>query len=458
MGAGNAEARSTSNPPDEADARIALLPPKKRRRYSATAEQAALPARPEAAEGGGAQPSGASASTSAPLDVTLDARKLAKGEPVGSQHGVGGLSSIASCVPTPAPGLFAWPSLSAVYALVWHRNLAAEPRLALGPHMRRQTTSAPASTSSGQKASSGSGGSGVAALVAGQRPPVESRVSECKHEGCSRQARDSTQFCISHGGGWRCQREGCTTAAQGKKFCSGHGGGPRCQHPNCSKGAQQASGLCVQHGGGRRCQTQGCTKSSAGGGHCKVRPLQGCEGQQGCIVDGASAAVRQPPGSRLSLLHTPDVDVRAAGDGRRMAAASAASRRAAPSRRRPARRFAWRTEAASGVRWRAAARWSSARPSVRLTAASGSATSPAASRTPSARRACAERTARPNHRGVSPRNRTTRIDDTEQTLLGGMGALLGVICSSRLALRVHTKNKKATSRQETATHDTERTN
>jgi hypothetical protein len=145
--------------------------------------------------------------------------------------------------------------------------------LAQVPHTQRQTTSAQASTSSGRRAGSSSGSSGVGTVVRGQRPSVECRVNECKHEGCSSQARDGTSFCIAHGGGWRCQREGCTTAAQGKKFCSGHGGGPRCQQPDCTKGAQHGSGYCVRHGGGRRCQTQGCLKSSAGGGHCKVRCL-----------------------------------------------------------------------------------------------------------------------------------------------------------------------------------------
>ena len=161
---------------------------------------------------------------------------------------------------TQAPGLFAWPSLLPIDPALWHLHLTADPRLAQGLHMP---------STSGQKAGSSSSSSGVAPL--GQRSPVEYRVYECKHQGCTTHARDSTQFCIAHGGGWRCQREGCTTAAQGRKFCSGHGGGPRCQQLNCSKGAQHPSDYCVRHGGGRRCQTPNCLKSSAGGGHCKVR-------------------------------------------------------------------------------------------------------------------------------------------------------------------------------------------
>ena len=87
---------------------------------------------------------------------------------------------------------------------------------------------------------------------------------------------------------------------------------------------------------------------------------------------------------------------------RRTAAASGASRRAARSQLRPAHRSAWRTEAAGGVRWRAVARWPSAWRSVRATAASGSATSPAASRSPWARRRCVERMAGANQRTLPP--------------------------------------------------------
>jgi hypothetical protein len=111
MGEGDA-GDSPSNPSDRADVSNVLLPPKKRRRF--TAELAALPSRPESSEVGGAQPSGASASTSAPLDVKMDVRNPTQTEPVGSQHAVEHLISIRSVHTSEgkrAPGLFAWPSL-----------------------------------------------------------------------------------------------------------------------------------------------------------------------------------------------------------------------------------------------------------------------------------------------------------------------------------------------------------
>lgn len=53
---------------------------------------------------------------------------------------------------------------------------------------------------------------------------------KCLREGCSRSARDSTNFCISHGGGKRCQALSCKTSARGSSgFCKAHGGGVRCQ-------------------------------------------------------------------------------------------------------------------------------------------------------------------------------------------------------------------------------------
>jgi hypothetical protein len=50
----------------------------------------------------------------------------------------------------------------------------------------------------------------------------------------------SVQVPVAHGGGRRCQHEGCSKAVEG-------GGTPHCK----------------AHGGGRRCQEEGCTKSAA---------------------------------------------------------------------------------------------------------------------------------------------------------------------------------------------------
>jgi hypothetical protein len=42
---------------------------------------------------------------------------------------------------------------------------------------------------------------------------------------------------VAHGGGRRCQHDGCLTAAQGggTQHCQAHGGGKRCHQEGCSK-------------------------------------------------------------------------------------------------------------------------------------------------------------------------------------------------------------------------------
>jgi hypothetical protein len=50
--------------------------------------------------------------------------------------------------------------------------------------------------------------------------------------------REYTQHCIAHGGGRRCQHEGCTKAPRGDtQYCIAHGGGRRCQKEGCAKSA-----------------------------------------------------------------------------------------------------------------------------------------------------------------------------------------------------------------------------
>merc|ERR1712032_1591734 len=66
--------------------------------------------------------------------------------------------------------------------------------------------------------------------------------------------------------------------------CIAHGGGPRCQVEGCNKGAR-GGGRCSAHGGGRRCQEDGCDKAPASGGRCIVHAgkkrnrslIEGCE-------------------------------------------------------------------------------------------------------------------------------------------------------------------------------------
>jgi hypothetical protein len=85
------------------------------------------------------------------------------------------------------------------------------------------------------------------------------------HEGCIKAAQTGgLQNCKGHGGGKRCQQEGCLTVARaGTQHCAAHGGGRRCQQAGCPKSAQGSTLHCKAHGGGRRCQHEGCFKSVA---------------------------------------------------------------------------------------------------------------------------------------------------------------------------------------------------
>ena len=63
----------------------------------------------------------------------------------------------------------------------------------------------------------------------------------------------------------QCELEGCSKWAQsgGTPHCKAHGGGKRCQHEGCCKSAIGDTEHCKAHGGGRRCQQDGCTKPVA---------------------------------------------------------------------------------------------------------------------------------------------------------------------------------------------------
>jgi hypothetical protein len=74
---------------------------------------------------------------------------------------------------------------------------------------------------------------------------------------------------------WRGQtvpRGGLQNRAQGRTpFCMAHGGGKRCQAEGCIKAARGGDTHCVAHGGGRRCQEEGCSEGAVYGGtqRCK---------------------------------------------------------------------------------------------------------------------------------------------------------------------------------------------
>jgi hypothetical protein len=86
----------------------------------------------------------------------------------------------------------------------------------------------------------------------------------CQVDGCTKIAQpgaNGREKCIAHGGGQECQHENCTTRAQRFGLCSKHGGVKLCIHPSgCSKHAVGRWEVCSKHGGPRRCKTKGCRK------------------------------------------------------------------------------------------------------------------------------------------------------------------------------------------------------
>ena len=67
---------------------------------------------------------------------------------------------------------------------------------------------------------------------------------QCELDGCTKRAESGgTPHCKAHGGGRRCQEEGCTKSARGStQRCKAHGGGKRCRQDGCSKPVAQAPG------------------------------------------------------------------------------------------------------------------------------------------------------------------------------------------------------------------------
>ncbi|GAQ90999.1 hypothetical virus protein [Klebsormidium nitens] len=111
----------------------------------------------------------------------------------------------------------------------------------------------------------------------------------CQTEGCKRSAAGKTDHCVTHGGGRRCITRGCTrSAVSPSDHCVTHGGGVRCNTPGCDKAAQAGTTHCIAHGGGRRCKTEGCDKSARGmTEHCITHG-----GGQRCITDGCDKAAQ----------------------------------------------------------------------------------------------------------------------------------------------------------------------
>ncbi|CAK9054089.1 Probable WRKY transcription factor 19 (WRKY DNA-binding protein 19), partial [Durusdinium trenchii] len=95
----------------------------------------------------------------------------------------------------------------------------------------------------------------------------------CEFEGCMKSASGKSSLCVAHGGdrGKRCAEEGCEKEAKQGGHCVSHGGGRRCEFEDCMKSAAGKSLLCIAHGGdrGKRCAAEGCEKRARRGGYCK---------------------------------------------------------------------------------------------------------------------------------------------------------------------------------------------
>ena len=97
---------------------------------------------------------------------------------------------------------------------------------------------------------------------------------KCQFEGCGK-IRLKGGFCSQHGGGRKCESEGCTKgAAGGTAFCISHGGGKRCEEPDCNKLVRK-QGFCVLHCGKhgiivqtKMCLENDCEKQAYKKGYC----------------------------------------------------------------------------------------------------------------------------------------------------------------------------------------------
>ena len=119
----------------------------------------------------------------------------------------------------------------------------------------------------------------------------------CNEEGCSRASAGPTGKCGTHGGGRRCNEPGCGRPASAGPVakCGSHGGGKRCSEEGCERPAQGPTGRCGQHGGGRKCafvfadpssSSSGSGGSSSGSGD-SAGSVEGGGGGDGRAEDGS---------------------------------------------------------------------------------------------------------------------------------------------------------------------------
>ena len=119
----------------------------------------------------------------------------------------------------------------------------------------------------------------------------------CEEEGCSKGARGSTGFCKAHGGGRRCQHEGCTTAATtggtlqaARRIARRMAEAARRRAvPNRTKVEQAIARRMAR---GKRCQEEGCTKSDQGGAGSSVERTEEANDARRRAARRALAALR----------------------------------------------------------------------------------------------------------------------------------------------------------------------
>ncbi len=103
---------------------------------------------------------------------------------------------------------------------------------------------------------------------------VEKLGNQCKYEGCQK-VRLKGGYCSQHGGGRKCEVDGCTKGAAGAtRFCIAHGGGKRCNEPDCNKLVRK-QGYCIDHCknhgievGMKLCLEADCVKQAYRKGYC----------------------------------------------------------------------------------------------------------------------------------------------------------------------------------------------
>jgi len=124
-------------------------------------------------------------------------------------------------------------------------------------------------------------------------------VHKCSHEGCSK-GIESRKLCKAHGGGKRCQYQGCDRPAQGGfNFCSNHGGKLKCSEDDCFQGRRDGTLYCIRHGGGTRCSIPKCLNGQAdGSGLCRKHG-----GGQRCEFEGCKNGACTSKGERLCVSH-----------------------------------------------------------------------------------------------------------------------------------------------------------